>query len=369
MTYGVLSDLHCHAWSTYATVDADGVNSRLRIILNEMERAAAGLVLAGGSTMVIAGDIFHVRGSIDPEVLNPVQSVIQKLLDDGINIYAIPGNHDLKSSDTNELSSAVQTLAHTASDAGKFITFNVPSMITTDDGYQLAFVPWRNKVDDVISDLHQLKNAVGDPDLTDVFIHAGIDGVLTNMPDHGLAARRLAEIGFRRVFAGHYHHHKHFVWQDIANEVVSIGATTHQTWSDVGTKAGFLLVDHQSVLFQDSHAPKFVDVSGMTETEMQLASDGNYIRFRGDPMSTADLDELKDFFVKSGALGTSIQAPKKAASQRANAAPTASGQSLGRSVSTYIDQHKDIPAHVPRDLVKISAAAVLSKAAAVYEQS
>ena len=48
----------------------------------------------------------------------------------------------------------------------------------------------------------------------------------------------LAKLGFRRVFAGHYHHHCSF--ED--GKVWSIGATTHQTASDIGTKAGFLLV-------------------------------------------------------------------------------------------------------------------------------
>src|SRR3954470_18937004 len=101
--YLLVSDLHCHSWSAFATRDADGVNSRLRIILKELERAAHVLKQARGSTIIIAGDLFHVRGQIDPEVFNPVYATIQRLAKGGFEFFAIPGNHDLKSKDTSML--------------------------------------------------------------------------------------------------------------------------------------------------------------------------------------------------------------------------------------------------------------------------
>ncbi|MGO4570171.1 metallophosphoesterase [Rhizobium sp. 2YAF20] len=50
----------------------------------------------GATFMVCAGDVMHVRGSIDPEVLNPLQDTIKKILNMGVIIHAIPGNHDLQ---------------------------------------------------------------------------------------------------------------------------------------------------------------------------------------------------------------------------------------------------------------------------------
>lgn len=364
MTYAVLSDLHCHSWSLFAKTGSDGVNGRLRIILNEAKRAAKELLKAGGKVMVIAGDVFHVRGSIDPEVLNPTQSVIAEILDMGITIYAIPGNHDLKSKDTTELGSAIQTLAQTSSTKGKFIVVNEPQLIHTDDDKYFGFVPWRASIDDLVRDLGQIAHASGALDETDVFIHAGIDGILPGVADHGLSDARLAKFGFRHVFAGHYHNHK--VMQ---GGVISIGATTHQTWGDIDSKAGFLLVDDNGgVRFMDTHAPKFIDVSGRDEDEIKLLCDGNYIRFRGAQMTSEDLQELKTFFETHGALGTSIQVPPAQTATRQASAPVKSGQSLGQSVASYVDK-AELPQHIDREEVKRQAADVLKTSQAVYEEA
>jgi len=41
--------------------------------------------------MIIAGDLFHTRGIIDPEVLNPLRDTITKILALGMEVNAIPG--------------------------------------------------------------------------------------------------------------------------------------------------------------------------------------------------------------------------------------------------------------------------------------
>ncbi len=55
-----------------------------------MKRAAAEVRAAGGDTLVFAGDLFHTRGSLDPEVFNPVIETIKGLTWDGYRIVAIP---------------------------------------------------------------------------------------------------------------------------------------------------------------------------------------------------------------------------------------------------------------------------------------
>jgi len=366
MTFAVLSDLHAHNWSLFSHVRSDGVNNRLGIILSEMERAAAELKKAGGKVMVIAGDIFHVRGSIDPEVLNPTQDAIRKILDSGVSILAIPGNHDLKGKETSELGSAIQTLSQTFSEHGTFTVINEPRLITTDDGYHLGFVPWHSNDEALLNDLGKLAGAVGNGvDEIDVFIHAGIDGVLPGMPaGHGISDARLAQFGFRRIFAGHYHNHK-----VMPGGIVSIGATTHQTWGDVGTKAGFLLVDHQNIKFMDSHAPKFIDVSGRDEDEIKLQCDGNYIRFRGSQMTAEDMKDLKTFFETHGALGTSIQVPPAQINQRTGqAVQNGKTLTLAQSVAAFGDK-MELPQHIDRNAVKTAAADVLKAAESVYEEA
>ena len=323
--YALLSDQHGHKWSQFATTDADGVNSRLRFMLSEMERAADELLAAGGTHMVFAGDLFHVRGSIDPEVFNPVWDCIVRILNRGIRICAIPGNHDLASRDTRELSSAIQAL----SQLKYFYVFNSPEIVNVGK-QRVAMVPWCSKLDDLRLAVNMLSVAE-DPADVDLVIHAGIEGVITGL-DHGLTASEVAGWGFKRVFAGHYHNHK--LLED--GKVISIGALTHQTFSDVGTKAGFLLVDPKTVAYRASRAPQFVDIDLNTdEEEIPLRADGNFVRVRGFKLTDKEVGTMRQGLLDMGARGVTIQVAREAPTARSSSA--AKGMSLDDSVAGFID--------------------------------
>jgi DNA repair exonuclease SbcCD nuclease subunit len=368
MSYIVLSDIHAHRWSLFAKTNADGVNGRLQIILDEMLRAAKEALSNGVDLMVIAGDILHVRGSIDPEVLNPLQETIRAILNLGMDIIAIPGNHDLAGKETTVLGNAIKTLAETNSPEGTFILVDEPQFMTYNVGdheRHLAFVPWCSSVSDLLEKIDELREQMGaDVGSYDLVIHAGIDGVLPNMPDHGLSPKTLADFGFRNVFAGHYHNHKAF-----EGGVYSIGATTHQTWGDIGSRAGYLTVENDgSVKFSASHAPRFVDVTGLDQDDMALAATGNYVRFSGKDMTPNDVTEIRKFFADNGALGVSVLATKKAAAGRRPGAAK-SGASLDESVTAFVDNDKDMPTFVDRSRVKSDCADVLAKARSVHEEA
>lgn len=360
MTYGVVSDLHCHKWSTYAGIDRSGVNSRLRIILDELLRTAKAVIDAKGSTLVIAGDIFHVRGSLDPEVLNPTQDAIRQILDMGISIEAIPGNHDLVGDDTTRLGSAIQTLAETFSSEATIRVFNEPTYVPGDR--PRAYVPWRSNTKHLLADIANLGTEIGsDVDQVDLFIHAGIDGVITGMPDRGLTAKELGDFGFRNVFAGHYHNYK-----SLGAGVYSIGASTHQTWSDVGTRAGFLLVGTKVEHFPAA-APEFIDIGGMDADELKLTVPGNYVRLRGGTMTIEQIAALREELELLGAKGVSIQVvrDKGVAARPASA----TSRTLDQSVAHFIDESKDIPAHLDRNEIKKECDNILTTARAVLEET
>jgi len=361
--FAVLSDIHCHDWSLFSRTNSDGVNSRLQIILDEMLRSATVLHGAGGRVMIWTGDIFHTRGVINPEVLNPLRDTVRKILEMGIDIYVEPGNHDLKSRDTCELSSAVQNLEMKVDGGGELLVINKVTRIVR-DGHIMGFVPWRARTEDLLADLELLAKS-DDHDKMDVFIHVGIDGVLPGMPASGITDKLLGKFGFRHIFAGDYHNHK-----VLEHGVISVGATTHQTWGDVGSKAGFLLVDGATgrVTYQASHAPSFIDLTGLSEDEMQMECDGNYVRFRGPPMSQSDINKLKEHFLAWGAKGVSIEVPRALTAARSTTTP-ATGLSIDQSVANYVDGKKDIPAHINREAVKRRAVEVLDRARTVYEEA
>lgn len=349
--YVVVADIHVHNWSLFSATLPNGVNSRLQFILNEMERAAKFGLKAGAKFMVIAGDLFHVRGSIDPEVLNPTRSAIKKILE-CMDIYAIPGNHDLKSRDTTELSSAIQNMNDwTVEHNGKQHSFHVINEVTTitKDGVLLGFVPWRHEKEGVIEGLRELQKHKDYKNM-DVFIHYGIEGVLPVISGNELTARELADFGFKRVLAGHYHNHKVF-----PAGVCSIGAIAHHNWGDVDTRAGFVILDSadDAINYFSGTAPSFIDVSGMNEDSLILSCPNNYVRFRGKEMTQRQIIELRTALQGYGALGVSIEAPRSKTSSRGS---TASGKSI--SIETTIDNFVDAEKYDPQiDTTKIKTAA------------
>ena len=322
--YALCADLHFHPWSQFGATGSGGVNTRLQIALDEIDRMAKELMDAGGDTIVIAGDIFHVRGSIDPEVFNPVANKFRELNDQGIGFIAIAGNHDLKGKETTELGNAFQSF-----EGNGFQIASKPQTIG-----DLLMIPWQSSRDKLIQVMRDTAGAWsnGGRSDTDVIIHAGIDGVLSNMPDHGLKAADLASFGFRRVWAGDYHHAK-----DFGNGVFSIGASTQQTWGDVGTKAGFWLVYDDREQWFASHAPEFVDVDPDTDPdEWPLIVDGNYVRVRGFKLSNEDIKTMRTELEGLGAKGVNFQVARETVSIRTGGAPTAA-LTLEASLAKYIN--------------------------------
>ena len=323
--YALISDLHAHNWSAFASTNPDGVNNRLRHVLDELERAGEALLKAGGNHMVIAGDIFHQRGSIHPSVFNPTFAAFERLNERGIFISAIPGNHDLATKDTTVLGNAFQTLEN-LSLFSVYTQFGVVRQSS-----DIALLPWHANLDDLRKAVEEIQDAY-DVSQMDLVIHAGINGVLTGMPDHALDAAEVAAWGFRRVFAGHYHHHKEME----GGKVYSIGATTHQTWGDIGTKAGFLLVYPDKVVYQASHAPNFVEINEKTDpAEIPLLVDGHYARIRGLKITDTEVKQLRTELESYGCRGLTFQVVREAVTARSGT-PT-KGLTIEESIDNFID--------------------------------
>lgn len=347
--YAISSDQHCHDWSQFSKIDADGVNSRLRAILNELERKADTLLAAGGDVMFLAGDLFHVRGKIDPEVLNPTMSTFKRICAKGIRVCAIAGNHDLKGAHSTALGNAMQSL----DEIDNFTAVVSPMLVQTASS-KVMMIPWIEDLDELRSTAKNV--AAADRDL---IIHAPINGVLKGLPDLGLDPAEIAAWGYRRVFCGHYHNHKEF-----PGGVFSIGATTHQTWSDPGTKAGFLLVG-DDVEFHETHAPKFVNVDSVGEITRSNVHDC-YVRLRLQDLEPAQIEEAKRKLVDNGAINWVDHSSKKRPTIRKNAS-TGKTLTIEASVSSFINDHLEAPG-LDKNRIAKDALSVLSEARSVGDE-
>ena len=336
MPYALCADVHLHNWTMFASTNENGVNTRLAHIIAELNRLADVAGDTGCQRVYVAGDMFHVRGAISPSVINAALPAMRLAADrNNIKWILIPGNHDLEGRDTERLGSAIETLQcediMVASDVGCHL----------DD--QVAWIPWYNdktKFFDKGLDLSKkIKAQNRNPKDFDVLVHVGIDGVLSSVPGH-FTTNELADMGFRRVFSGHYHAHKFFNVN--GKHVVSIGALTHQTFSDVDTKAGFLIVNRSTFDHYESKAPKFMNWSAHSHVNERSIYARNYVR-----VTDVDLDEdgIKQLFrelTAAGALGVTINVmPRNKVTQRANA--TQQSATIEQSIGEWITLKKHDP--------------------------
>lgn len=320
--FGIISDSHNHLWSAFATTLPSGVNSRLQMTLDETRRAADEVRKAGGSTLYHGGDLFHVRGSIAPSVLNPTLDCYRDIVKSGIQVIINAGNHDLEGKEASRVSSAITALEGVGCRVVNHTAYNAADA--------MVVIPWIPN----IAALKAAIEAVDPSDRTgcDLLLHAPIDGVIKGLPDHGVSDTYLAALGFRRVFSGHYHHH-----HDFGNGVYSIGALTQQTWSDVGSKAGFLIVTDSAVRWHAAHAPQFVEINAaVSPADIPLIVDGNYAKITINSDKGSDIEATRQFLRESGALGVIVLAEKATPVSTRAGSTYKAGATMEASLGDYI---------------------------------
>jgi hypothetical protein len=120
----------------------------------------------------------------------------------------------------------------------------------------------------------------------------------------------------------------------------------HQTWSDVDTKAGYIIVDPDAneVTHYNSSLPSFIDLdlsnrAYYSDEEASLLCEGNYIRVKMGQATESEIRQIKETIIKDyHALGCIVEAtPVSQSTQRT--ATISSGASLQKSISEWIHLH------------------------------
>jgi len=331
--FGVISDTHYHNWSAFSSLDEDGINMRLRIILDKTVEAAKKVKEQGGDILVHCGDMFHVRGSVAPSVLNPTLETYHHIIHDiGVRVYALPGNHDLETKEARRFMSASEALEGVGVNLADDGMMEIPDI----NG---IMIPWTPNLEALRESLRTLQTEP-DHQRMNVFIHAPVDGVLMGIPDHGLTFVELEKFGFRTVFAGHYHNFKNHECK-----VVSVGALTHQTWSDIGTIAGYNIVETKGSVPMLTHfttdAPQFIELDMSWDyEEVKRHCKGNYVRASALEESEEAIQELREYLTGSlhgvGAKGVIVKVNKKSSREVDHDVSIDSSGTLEESVNEYI---------------------------------
>lgn len=333
----LISDTHYHNFDQFSTT-VDGVNSRLLHIIEATREAFEHALKEGATRVIHDGDCFHVRGKIIPSVLNPVLNLYKEYegkFEDGIHMIA--GNHDLEGRDSEWVSNASSAL--------QGVGVNVVTEPTWIDEETLL-MPWFANLDDLREELsNQLDDSNGN---AHVHLHAPLNGVISGIPDHGFSYEELAKYKAKRFYFGHYHNHKVFDIDD-DKSVVSVGALTHQNFGDISSRAGFILVEGDSVKHFETQAPKFVDVNMDLISEEEDYEDavyhvpGNFVRVRASELSIEESSSLKNDMKERGALGVSIVAtPKTNVTERKDSVDTEKSETLEGSIESYVESRDSI---------------------------
>lgn len=287
--YAIISDVHLHSWSQFSSIGADGVNSRLQDILNAIEEACTRLESMGGNDLIITGDLFHTRGIIKPSVLNPTIALFKKLTSKGFRIHAIPGNHDLEGKNSDKLGNALIAL----SNIPDFYVHSEPTYYeckySSTDYQNFYFIPWFEDSKKVLEYIKSIKSKNAT-----VFCHVGLSGVIKSHIGNTINSGEILKEGLKYVFCGHFHNHVGF-----DSRVYSVGALTHQTWSDVGSLAGYIIVDQDKVEQYESKAPIFIDYG---DDDIYTVRD-KFLRIKDVTLTEEELKKIKDFHKSNGGKG------------------------------------------------------------------
>jgi DNA repair exonuclease SbcCD nuclease subunit len=330
----IFSDTHYHNFARFAVLDDEGVNSRVLETIEATKEAAKHAKSLGIKIVFHGGDCFHVRGKISPSVLNPVIELYRYIVQDlGMQVYMIAGNHDLEGRDSTELSNTATAL--------KGVGVDVISEPKIYQELKTVFLPYIHQRSDLMKAIEECTNLATGEKVEDytLVIHTALNDVIKNIPNNGLNASELSVFGFKQILCGHYHNHKQF------DGVMSVGALTHQSFSDINSKAGYVIEQDDKYTHYETKAPKFVDVDqAIKKHDFEAAVKDNFVRARLEQATQTQVNALRDVITSAGAKGVIIlNTPKqKRETVRQNTSNSSESVTIEASVALWVKDNQKL---------------------------
>jgi hypothetical protein len=187
----------------------------------------------GITTVVDMGDTFDSRKGIDFSSLAWAKdNYYDRLMDMGIQVHTIVGNHTAYYKNTNEVN-AVDLLLREYSNV---IVYSETVEVKLDK-LKVLFIPWINKENEE-STFKLIKGstckcAMGHLELNGFRAHRGC------VMDHGHASELYSE--FTKVFSGHYH------TRSDDGRIYYLGNPYEMFWNDCGDRRGFTIFDTETL--------------------------------------------------------------------------------------------------------------------------
>ena len=191
------------------------------------------------TSLIIMGDIFDSRQSLDIKVLNIALDIITNILkvNNTIKIYIVEGNHDSYKKKDNDITSL-----------SIFKTFNnvvviqKPTLEILDDGTKFLFVPWNG-------DMTEQNNVIRDIDADFVFMHNDINSGYYDNGRPIINGVDITTINNKKIYSGHIHKRYN------SKKFTYVGTPYQLRRSDIGNKKGIYILSKKNKKWQE----KFVE--------------------------------------------------------------------------------------------------------------
>lgn len=247
----------------------------------------AGMIQRGAQVAVFGGDIFNRWYSFNPRTFRIVADGLEALIQQGIQVFVLAGNHDYDISGTFPAIMPLEKLgAHVITKPStEFVHYAIGEgkNQTVIDSAHLTFIPWVTKgmAKEAGIDLKQPTEVINEniwnhfvhPILEKakdergihksyLFFHASIFGAdmgamrCIEAVDFTLYPDRLAEYGFDRMVGGHFHRRQEH------KGVHYVGSMERQNFGERDNPTGWMLINSDSYEFIELKTPlRFMEYS------------------------------------------------------------------------------------------------------------
>lgn len=202
-------------------------------------------------SLIINGDVFDNRQSLDINVLTTVLEIFNSILE--INkemvIYIVAGNHDSYRKKENDITSLA-----IFEQFDRIEVIQKPTYITMFNGTKLLFVPWSG-------DMEQQNEAVNNNDADFIFMHNDIKSGYYDNNRPILNGVSVTTINNKKIYSGHIH--KRYD----SDKFTYIGSPYHIRRSDIGNAKGIYSLIYnkdnnkwEEVFTYNDYSPIFIRV-------------------------------------------------------------------------------------------------------------
>lgn len=254
------ADSHLANHREFSTLLADGTNSRLKVGCDVLKYI---IDRAANQVLVIAGDLFHDRESIDISVLKAASEVIEYAASKCAYTYLLAGNHDQYLAHGN---------IHSLQAFRNFRNVSVidqPCYVSEIDSVMMPYMKdydaWRRE---------WAKVPIRDITCT-AFLHADIIGAEMNggfMASRGVDLATLQSAHIPTIISGHYHKP-----QTLAPGIHYVGSPYQLDRAEAGQQKRYMVCDaDRCESFPITGFPEFTKVRTI-EAARKASDDGNFV--------------------------------------------------------------------------------------------